>query len=312
MNQKPATFLEDAIAGLRSKPKRISPKYFYDQRGAELFEEICSLPEYYPTRTELTIMQRRCLEMAGLIGPNVRVIEFGSGSGLKTRMLLKYLDLPVSYVPVDISGEMLQQTAAELDRLYPQIPVQPVHADFFGDFILPDPPRPARRQLVYFPGSTIGNFTHQESVDLLHRIAAIGGAGGGLLIGVDLKKDKAVLEAAYNDSAGVTAEFNLNLLQRMKHELGADLDVGAFEHHAFYNESEGRIEMHLRCTRDLSFTLGGVEIRFAEGETVHTENSHKYTPGEFASLAGRAGFELAEIWTDDRSMFSVQLFDVAE
>jgi dimethylhistidine N-methyltransferase len=305
-----AGFREDVIAGLTATPKRISPKYFYDRRGAVLFEQICELPEYYPTRTELTIMRRHCPEMAGLIGPRVQVIELGSGSGLKTRLLLKHLDLPVSYVPVDISGEMLQHTAAELGRLYPEITVQPVHADFLGEFELPRPPRPARGRLVYFPGSTIGNFTHRESVGLMSGVARICRPDGALLIGVDLKKDKAVLEAAYDDSVGVTAEFNLNLLHRIRDELGADLDVDAFEHYAFYNERDGRIEMHLRSTRDQSFTIDGVPIAFAAGETVHTENSHKYTPDEFAVLAADSGFERMEIWTDDHAMFSVQLFRV--
>ncbi len=303
-------FREDVIAGLIATPKRISPKYFYDERGAVLFEQICDLPEYYPTRTELTIMRRHCPEMAGLIGPRVQVIELGSGSGLKTRLLLKHLDLPVSYVPVDISGEMLQLTAAELGRLYPQITVQPVHADFFGEFEIPDPPRPARSRLVYFPGSTIGNFTHRESVGLMASVAGICRPPGHLLIGVDLKKDKTVLEAAYDDSAGVTAEFNLNLLHRIRRELGADLEIDDFEHLAFYNETDGRIEMHLRSRRRQSFTIDGVPISFEEGETVHTENSHKYTPDEFAALAGEAGFERVEIWTDHRSLFSVQLFRV--
>jgi len=212
---------------------------------------------------------------------------------------------------VDISGEMLQATAAELGRLYPEITVQPLHADFLGEFTLPEPPRPARARLVYFPGSTIGNFTHEESVGLMAQVARICRPAGGLLIGVDLKKDKAVLEAAYNDSAGVTAEFNLNLLRRVQNELGADLDLEAFEHHSFFNEEEGRIEMHVRCTRDLSFTVGGVEIRFAEGETVHTENSYKYTLDQFADLAGRAGFQRVDYWTDDRTLFSVQLFRLA-
>jgi len=305
-----ADFRDDVIAGLTAMPKRISPKYFYDDRGAVLFEQICDLPEYYPTRTELTIMRRHASEMAGLIGPRAQVIELGSGSGLKTRLLLKHLDLPASYVPVDISGEMLQLTAAELGRLYPEITVQPVHADFLGEFPIPEPPRPARRRLVYFPGSTIGNFTRDESIGLLAGVARICRPDGGLLIGVDLKKDRAVLEAAYNDSAGVTAEFNLNLLHRMRRELGADLDIDGFEHHAFYNEAEGRIEMHLRSRRDQTFTINGVGIAFAAGETVHTENSHKYTPGEFAAMAADAGFERVELWTDDHSMFSVQLYGV--
>lgn len=305
-------FRDDVIAGLTSTPKRISPKYFYDERGAVLFEQICDLPEYYPTRAELAIMRRHSPEMAGLIGPRAQVIELGSGSGLKTRLLLKHLDLPVSYVPVDISGEMLQLTAAELDRLYPEITVQPVHADFLGEFPIPEPPRPARRRLVYFPGSTIGNFARQESLGLLTGVARICRPGGFLLIGVDLKKDRVTLEAAYNDGAGVTAEFNLNLLHRIRRELGADLDVEGFEHHAFYNEDEGRIEMHLRSLHDQVFTIDGTRISFAAGETVHTENSHKYTPGEFAAMAADAGFERVELWTDDRSMFSVQLFRVTD
>lgn len=305
-------FLTDALEGLSDEPKRLPCKYFYDKRGSELFEKICELPEYYPTRTELAIMKEHGPDMADRIGANAELIELGSGSSQKTRLLLKHLKNPTAYVPVDISREHLRESAKRLAVEFPHIPVLPVNADFTEDFDIPDPPRPFHRETVYFPGSTIGNFLPDGVVALLRRIASIVSRGGGLLIGVDLKKDVDILEAAYNDEAGVTAEFNLNLLHRLQRELDADVQVDQFEHSAFYNDDEGRIELHLVSKTEQTIELDGVEIGFEKGETIHTENSYKYDLKEFDALAGQAGFERRAVWTDDSDLFSVQFFEVVK
>jgi dimethylhistidine N-methyltransferase len=308
----PATseFLADALAGLTDEPKRLPCKYFYDKRGSELFEKICELPEYYPTRIELSIMQEHSGEMADRIGPEAELIELGSGNSLKTRLLLKRLTHPAAYVPVDISERHLKESAKRLAAEFPHIPILPVCADFSRDFDVPMPPRQVSRKCVYFPGSTIGNFTPEGVHTLLNRIANLVSNGGGLLIGLDLKKSIDILEAAYNDQAGVTAEFNLNLLRRLQNELDADLNPDQFEHSAFYNRDEGRIEMHLTSKTEQTIELDGVEIGLKKGETIHTENSYKYGLDEFGALAGQAGFERKAVWTDDSDLFSVQFFEV--
>ena len=303
-------FLEDAVAGLTATPKRLSSKYFYDRRGSELFDRICELDEYYVTRTELAIMRAHVQEMADRLGPRCLVIEPGSGSGLKTRLLLSHLAEPAGYVPVDIAREQLMSSARALGEAFEGLPIWPVHADVSADFELPDVPE-ARRRVVYFPGSTIGNFTPPEAESLLGRLRRITGAGGGLLIGVDLHKDVSVLEAAYNDRSGVTSAFNLNVLHRIRRELGAEVDVERFDHRAFYNEAERRIEMHLVSNVAQAFRLNGTTVRFEPGETIHTESSYKYDLQQFSRLAAHAGWRQLAAWTDERDYFAVLHYEAA-
>jgi L-histidine N-alpha-methyltransferase len=302
-------FRAEVLEGLTAEPKSLSPKFFYDERGSRLFEKITRLPEYYPTRTELAIMDRRMPEIADLVGPGACVIEFGSGSGLKTRKLLIGLDSPVAYVPVEISREHLLASAQALADEFSDLEVLPVCADFTQAFELPEPATPATRNLVFFPGSTIGNFEEADAIELLEVMHTEAGPGGALLIGVDLRKTRRVVEKAYNDEAGVTAEFNLNLLRRINRELGADFNTGAFRHQAVWDDQEGRIEMRLNSRKDQTVRISGEEISFAEGETIVTEYSHKYEMEEFAALAARAGFRSVKVWRDDRDLFSIHYLE---
>lgn len=297
--------LDEVLAGLTARQKRLSPKWFYDQRGSELFDEICELAEYYPTRTELGLMREHGDELADLVGPRAAVIEFGAGSTTKVRLLLDRLIEPAAYVPVDVSGEYLAQQAAELAHDYPDVHVQPVVADFTRPFALPDHPVTPETNLVFFPGSTIGNFTRAQALELLEVMAAEAKPGGALLIGVDLRKNPTIISAAYNDSRGVTAAFNRNVLERLNRELGASFDLDCYRHEAVYDEDEGRIEMRLVSTCAQSVTLGGTEIAFAENEYIITEYSHKYSLDEFQALARRAGFAPARTWVDDDLLFSM-------
>ncbi len=299
-------FREEVLAGLRATPKLIPCKYFYDERGSHLFERICELDEYYPTRTELGIMEAHAGEMATRLGAGCLLIEFGSGSSRKTRLLLERLEDPAGYVPVDISRATLARAAEALARERPELPVLPVCADYTHRFELPPVPRPVKRRAVYFPGSTIGNFGPDEARGFLAEIAALVGPGGALLIGVDLRKAREILEPAYDDAQGVTAAFNLNLLERINRELGADFDLDRFAHRARWSEDRGRVEMHLVSRIDQTVRIDGVPVRFAAGETIHTENSYKYELGEFAKLAALAGFQVRRVWTDPRQLFSVQ------
>jgi dimethylhistidine N-methyltransferase len=293
------------LAGLRRPRKRLPCKYFYDAEGSRLFDRICELPEYYLTRTELAIMHRHAGEMAAAIGRRATLIEYGSGSSTKTRVLLDRLDAPAAYVPIDISGEHLLRSAGALADVYPHVEVHPVCADYTTRFDVPEPQAPSRRRAVYFPGSTIGNFEPDDAARFLRGIARVCGPGGGLLIGVDLKKDPATLHAAYNDAAGVTAAFNLNLLARLNRDVDADFNVSAFAHYAFYNPRKGRIEMHLVSRAPQAVNVGGETIRFAQGESVFTESSYKYTLVDFAQLAVAAGFTPQRVWTDAERRFSV-------
>ena len=302
-------FLADVLDGLGKAQKTLPCKYFYDKVGSQLFNAICETPEYYPTRTELAIMRTHVTEIADRLGPGCLLIEYGSGSSLKTRSLLRRLPRPTAYVPVDISAEHLHQTVADLVRRFPDVEVKPVAADFTRPFTLPSVATEIRRRIVYFPGSTIGNFTPTEARGLLQEIAELAGPGGGLLIGVDLKKDPAILQAAYNDAQGVTAAFNQNLLVRIKRELGASLNLEGFRHRAFYNESAGRVEMHLESLDEQTVSVGGQAIHFRRGETIHTENSHKYTVEEFACLAETVSLQLVQTWMDPQHLFSVQLYE---
>lgn len=299
--------LADVVAGLSAAEKALPCKYFYDAAGSELFERICELPEYYVTRTELQLMQEHVGAMAAALGPRVRLVEFGSGAGIKTRLLLEAMAMPAGYVAVDISPTMLDLTVATLRARHPGLSVLPVCADYTEPFALPAAPVGTRRTVCYFPGSTIGNLTEGEAVRFLHRVRELVGDDGGLLLGFDLRKDPAVLVPAYNDAAGVTAAFNRNLLVRCNHELGADFVPDRFEHRAIWNGCDGRIEMQLIATSPQQVRIGAHRFRFRTGEVLSTEYSHKYTVAGFARLAARAGFQVATTWTDARQWFAVQL-----
>lgn len=299
------SFRADVLAGLALPQKAIPPKYFYDARGSELFEAICELPEYYPTRTELAIMRESVAEMAAFLGPDTALIELGSGASVKTCILIEHA-LPAVYVPIEISASALEGATEALHIRYPWLDIVAVRADFARPISLPDLPELRGRKCVaYFPGSTIGNFTPEDARAFLRVTRELVGAGGALLIGVDTKKDKAVLDAAYDDAQGITAEFNLNLLARMNRELGADFDVAAFRHKAFYEPAKGRIEMHLESLRQQSVRIGTKQFAFRSGETIHTEISCKYGPDEFIALAESAGFLAGKAWFDANRMFGV-------
>jgi dimethylhistidine N-methyltransferase len=302
-------FLDDVITGLASVPKSLPCKYFYDERGSELFARICELDVYYPTKTELRIMHLHAAEMASLIGCRARLVELGSGSSMKTRVLLDRTPNLDAYVPVDISTDYLARAASRLREEYPHIAIMPVAADYSRAFSLPETNR-ATRTVVYFPGSTIGNLVPATARRFLRTIAKVAGPRGGLLIGVDLKKDPRVLHAAYNDPEGVTAEFNLNLLAHINRELGGDFDLARFRHEAFYDEKEGRIEMQLVSLARQIVRVGRSSFSFAQGEAITTEYSYKYEPGEFAKLAASAGFALRRTWTDENNYFAVQYYAV--
>jgi dimethylhistidine N-methyltransferase len=298
-------FTQDAVVGLSSRPKRLSPKYFYDEIGAQLFEEITRLPEYYPTRCELSILERHAAEMEKFIPPDAAMIEFGSGSTRKARLLLDANPAITAYIPVDISSEMLQQEAAELRRDYPHLTVLPVEADFTKPFQLPRGIA-LRSRVGFFPGSTIGNFEPHAAASFLRHAAAMLGAQSTLIIGVDLVKDAHVLNAAYDDAAGVTARFNLNLLTRINRELGGNFDLGTFCHQAFYNTERRRIEMHLASRTRQKVKVAGRSFDFRAGETIHTENSYKYTPESFGAMARGSGWSPVATWTDSQGYFMVQ------
>ena len=299
-------FLEEVLRGLSLSPKSLPSKYFYDERGSMLFDKICGLDEYYPTRTEIGIMRKNSREMAESLGPGCAIIEFGSGSGIKIRLLLEHLMAPAAYVPVDISREHLLRASAELAKDFPCIHVLPVCADFSASFELPPPTGSAPRKAVYFPGSTIGNLVPGEARAFLRRTARICGEGGGLLIGVDLVKDTGALAAAYNDRKGITREFNLNILNNINRELGGNFRLDRFRHRAFFNSAHSRIEMHLESLEAQTVTLNEHEIHFTRGETIHTENSYKYSLSDFADLAEEGGFTVQRVWTDEGQLFSVQ------
>lgn len=303
--------LAEILSGLRLPQKRLPSKYFYDERGCELFEQICRLPEYYLTRTELEIMRAHVAEMALLVGRRVLLVEMGSGASIKTRLLLDRLRDPAAYVPVDISRSYLDQAQVDLSRDYPALEILPVCADFTRPFDLPTPTVPALRNIFYMPGSTLGNFEPAAAQRLLRQIATMAGQGGALLIGLDLRKDLASLEAAYNDSAGVTAKFNLNLLERLNREYDADFDTAAFRHRAHYNSEQGRIEMHLTSRRAQTVMVGGHPIEVACGESIHTENSYKYDLREFDGWASAAGFSRHQAWTDSQQRFAVLLYQIS-
>jgi dimethylhistidine N-methyltransferase len=298
----------DVLEALGRRPQKELPtQYLYDARGSALFDRICDLPEYYPTRTELGIMERDAGAMAQGSGSRALVIEYGSGSSVKTRRLLESLREPAGCVLVDISREHLLRSASQLAAEFPHVEVLPVCADFTAPFTVPRPQGAVRRRVVYFPGSTIGNFLPEPATRLLRQMATQVGPGGGLLIGTDLRKDPAVLEAAYNDAQGVTAAFNKNLLRRINRELGADFRLDAFEHRAVYDEERGRIEMLLISREVQEVRVAGRRFEFATGETIRTEYSHKYTIDGFHRMAAAAGWRPEQVWMDPQALFAVHL-----
>ncbi|MEP6811303.1 MAG: L-histidine N(alpha)-methyltransferase [Chthoniobacterales bacterium] len=305
-------FLAEALAGLASSPPTLPSKFFYDEKGSDLFLEICEQPEYYVTRTETAILEQFAPEMADSIGANAELVGFGTGAGIKTRLLLQHLENPIAYVPVDISKQRLIESAETLQLQMPALEILPVCADYLQPLRLPTSSQPAEHIAVFFPGSTIGNLQPAEAKNFLERICRLSGHSGGLIIGVDLQKPLAVLEAAYNDRAGVTAAFNLNLLARANRELGADFDLAAWEHRAVYNHDLHRIEMHLVARTAQSVHLGGRTFSFAAGEKIITEYSYKHTPEGFAALAREAGFKLSRQWSDAKQWFAVFHFVVAD
>jgi dimethylhistidine N-methyltransferase len=308
-----ADFLAEVIAGLSSSPRTLPCKFFYDERGADLFQKICELPEYYITRTETELLRRYAPEIADSIGPNAALIGFGTGAGIKTRLLLEHLQNPIAYIPVDISKQRLIDSAVELSHAMPALEILPVCADYLQELQFPKPLRKPDHVAVVFPGSTIGNLEPAVAQDFLQRVCRLCGKSGGLIIGVDLRKSREVLEAAYNDSAGVTAEFNLNLLVRANRELGADYDLARWKHRAVFNEAESRIEMHLISEGAQTIHVGGREFAFADGEKIITEFSYKHTVEGFTRLAASAGFrEASRVWTDPKGLFAIFHFAVAE
>lgn len=304
----PGDFAHDLLAALTRRPRSISPKYFYDAAGSALFDRICGLPEYYPTRTELALLDTFGHEMAERIGPGADLVEFGAGSHVKIRRLLRALHAPRRFIPIDISAEHLMSSARALQADHPGLQVQPLAADFTRPFELP-PPLPlnghgSAPRVGFFPGSSLGNFTPAEARAFLRRASALL-RGGGLLIGIDLVKDPAVLHAAYNDAQGVTAAFNLNLLARANRELGTDFDLAAFDHYAFYQPVHRRIEMHLVARRAQAVHLAGQRFDFAAGDSLHTESSYKYSVEGFRALAAQSGFVPEAVWCDPQHLFSV-------
>jgi dimethylhistidine N-methyltransferase len=297
-------FAHDLQRALASQPRAISPKYFYDEHGSHLFDLICDLPEYYPTRTEIGILAANAKEIAAQMGPRAEIVEFGAGSLRKVRLLLDAMDRPARYLPIDISGEHLSRSAHALQHDYPRLQVQPVVADYTQRLLLPAALPGSGQRVGFFPGSTIGNFTPDEALHFLH-VAAQVLRGGALLLGADLVKDPAVLHAAYNDSQGVTAAFNLNVLARANRELGTRFVLDNFAHSAFYNAPQQRIEMHLVSRKRQEIAFGGECYEFEEGETLHTENSCKFTIPGLRALAMRAGFKAGPVWTDRENLFSV-------
>ncbi len=301
-------FVADVVAGLSSNPRALPCKYFYDERGAALFQKICESPEYYITRTEIDILDRNRAEIASQLGPNIQLIGLGTGAGTKTRILIEALTNPAVYVPVDISETQLRESTALFREIFPELEILPVCADYLQPVVLPQARHKAARNIVYFPGSTIGNFGPDEAIEFLRRAASVCRENGGLLLGVDLKKDAGVIEAAYNDSAGITARFNLNLLERVNRDLGADFDIDQWQHRAIYNSNAGRIEMYLISEVDQFVHVAEHKFHFRRGEKITTEYSYKYAPEEFAALAGKAGFEFAHMWSDDARLFGVFYF----
>lgn len=296
---------EEVLQGLKKSYKTLPCKYLYDERGSELFDQICEIEEYYPTRTELKIMEDNLAEILKSIPDNSILIELGSGSSLKTRLLLDNHQNLAGYVPVDISEDFLLETAEILRSRYTNLTIYPVVADYTHPFEITDLQLMHDHIVVYYPGSTIGNFLPEEAETFLKQIHGICENDGGLLIGVDLKKDPEVLEAAYNDSKGITAAFNKNILTRLNRELNADFNIDDFQHQSVYNKALGRVEMHLISRKEQDVCIDDEVIHFKKGESIHTENSYKYELGMFEDMAASAGFQTEAVWTDEKQYFGV-------
>ncbi len=305
------SFRLDVCTGLRQQQRSISPKYFYDAQGSVLFGQICETAEYYPTRTETAILDQYSVEMMGLIGQSCALVEFGCGSAVKTPLLMRHLDSSAACVLIDICKPQLEQTEARLVAQHPDIKILSVCGDYTQLQALPLPISCDLRPVIFFPGSTIGNYTPEEAQDLLRKAAKLIGPNGSMLIGVDCKKDPMVFNNAYNDKAGLTKAFNLNLLARMERELGAEIEPDGFAHYAFYNPVPGRVEMHLVSRFDQVIRISDEEFSIGAGETIHTENSYKYRPDEFQGLARNAGWDTEMFWTDANKFFSIHLLRVS-
>ncbi len=300
-------FLNDVIEGLSQNPKTLKPKYFYDNRGAQLFTEICTTPEYYPTRTEIKILNQNAEDIASQIGDNTALIEYGSGALEKIKILLDFLNEPVGLIPVDISEDQLFASAKNLENLYPDLEILPVAADFTKPIPIPGFSHPPKKHVAFFPGSTIGNFEPDLAIQFLEGVTKTIGLDGLLLIGFDLKKDIETLLAAYDDQRGITSSFNKNLLSRINDELGGNFNLDTFEHVARYNENKGRIEMHLKSTTEQTVSINKELFEFLEGETIHTENCYKFTKESFTAMSSKAGLYPVKTWTDDQNLFAVML-----
>jgi dimethylhistidine N-methyltransferase len=305
-------FLAEALEGLSASRKALSPKWLYDARGSALYELICEQPEYYVARTELALLERYADEIAEAVGPRAIVFEYGAGSAKKTARLLRALEAPAAYLPVDISPDALAGATAALARVFPRLPIHAVVGDFTNGATVPELGIPHARRLAFFPGSTIGNFDPPDAVALLRKLARDAGPGGGLVIGVDLPKDEGTLLRAYDDAMGVTAAFDLNLLARMNRELGADFRLSSFRHRAVWEPRRSRIEMHLMSREAQLVHVGGAPFSFAAGESIHTESSYKWEPRSFDALAAIAGWRLDRTWTDERAWFSIRLYALDE
>jgi dimethylhistidine N-methyltransferase len=299
------TFKTEIIAGLKQTPKRIQSKFFYDERGSRLFEEITGLEEYYLTRSEIEILRKYLGEMALLIGTGAVVVEFGTGAGVKTKMLLEAIENPQAYIPIDISNEQLAEASRELSIQFPLLDIRPVCADYTSTVAIPLDGETAGKKVVFFPGSTIGNFTPEEAIGFLRQVANLAGPDGALLIGFDRNKSTKVLEDAYNDSLGITAKFNLNLIQRINREFAVNIPVENFDHFAFFNNDESRIEMHLVSRAEQTLMLDGEEIHLCEEEHIITEYSYKYSSPAFQGMLGSSRFVVQERWTDSNGYFEV-------
>ena len=296
----------EVLHGLQLPAKELPCKLFYDERGSDLFEQICDLDEYYLTRTEIALLERHGAEIAALIGPQALLIELGSGNSRKTRVLLDRLAEPAAYLPIDLAREQLLRSAAAVASSHPRLEVHPLVADYTQTFSLPEISAAFARRVGFFPGSTIGNFLPEQAVSFLGRLRELLGPGGALLIGVDLKKDPQVLDRAYNDQAGVTAQFNLNILAHINRRFGSDFHLEQFAHQAHYNRRLGRIEMHLISREDQQVHFDSLSIPLRAGERILTEVSYKYSRGQFGRIARRAGLEVKRVWTDPRRWFSLQ------
>ena len=306
----PTTVLKEVLAGLSKSQKALPPKLLYDKKGSEIFEEICKLEEYYPTRTESDILKSNAKDICQLIGEGSIIVEPGSGSGDKIRFLLQHLKMAKGYVPIEISREILLRMTEELHEEFPELKVSPVCADFNQDIELPlTLDAEAAKKVIFFPGSTIGNLVPQDAVAFLKKMAKLAGRGGGMVIGVDLKKDPEIFKLAYDDPAGVTAAFNLNLLERLNREVSASFDLENFAHEAIYDEKLGRVEMHLVSKVPQLIKVNETVFRFLEGETIHTESSYKYSVEEFAELSAKAKWVFKKAWKDKKNLFCVYYFE---